>query len=255
MATKKNIAANRANAEKSTGPKSAEGKSKSSMNALRHGLYAGTVILPEENREDYDRLYGYYQEKLEPQTTYEQDLVSQFVLIEWKRLRAELIEASLLAEYGDESATVYSATYARIMRVEAVLRRDRNKLREQLEKVQSARRREEAAKEQPAKEAPKQPESEHPITHNPSPGVPSGPGERSEPEPDDEQWATKEEFLTQTGSEKNYKRPKFLEMWWTPIKGEPPKLIARIYKGKNVDEWPADDQPDPGEVWSRQGKR
>ena len=38
MATEKQIAANRANAKKSTGPKTAAGRAKSSRNAYRHGL-------------------------------------------------------------------------------------------------------------------------------------------------------------------------------------------------------------------------
>jgi len=38
MATEKQIAANRANAKRSTGPKTAAGKLKSSRNAYRHGL-------------------------------------------------------------------------------------------------------------------------------------------------------------------------------------------------------------------------
>ena len=38
MASERQIAANRRNAEKSTGPRSAEGKKRSSKNALKHGL-------------------------------------------------------------------------------------------------------------------------------------------------------------------------------------------------------------------------
>jgi hypothetical protein len=38
MVTERQIAANRANAQKSTGPKTAAGKLKSSRNAFRHGL-------------------------------------------------------------------------------------------------------------------------------------------------------------------------------------------------------------------------
>ena len=38
MATQKQIEANRKNAGKSTGPRTAEGKQKSRMNSLKHGL-------------------------------------------------------------------------------------------------------------------------------------------------------------------------------------------------------------------------
>jgi hypothetical protein len=44
MATEKQIAANRANALRSTGPKTAAGKQKSSRNALRHGLSASADL-------------------------------------------------------------------------------------------------------------------------------------------------------------------------------------------------------------------
>src|SRR3954452_4343152 len=42
-------ATNRANAAKSTGPKTAEGKQKARLNALKHGLRAETVALPNED--------------------------------------------------------------------------------------------------------------------------------------------------------------------------------------------------------------
>jgi len=39
-ATPAQVAANRSNVQRSTGPKTAEGRSRSSQNALRHGIYA-----------------------------------------------------------------------------------------------------------------------------------------------------------------------------------------------------------------------
>ena len=53
MASDKQIAANRRNAQKSTGPKTLAGKRKCRRNALRHGLTAETVIDVFENVDDY----------------------------------------------------------------------------------------------------------------------------------------------------------------------------------------------------------
>jgi hypothetical protein len=44
-ATKKQLAANRRNAQKSTGPKTADGKAASSQSHLKHGLYSGNIIV------------------------------------------------------------------------------------------------------------------------------------------------------------------------------------------------------------------
>ena len=56
MATIHQIDANRRNALKSTGPKTPEGKAAVSMNSLRHGLRARKVVLPGENREEFNQL-------------------------------------------------------------------------------------------------------------------------------------------------------------------------------------------------------
>ena len=49
MASEKQIAANRRNAAKSTGPKSTAGKEISRMNAAKHGMQAEHVVLPGES--------------------------------------------------------------------------------------------------------------------------------------------------------------------------------------------------------------
>ena len=53
MTSFRQIAANRLNALRSTGPKTQEGKHQSRRNALRHGLTAETVIDGLEDTEDY----------------------------------------------------------------------------------------------------------------------------------------------------------------------------------------------------------
>ncbi len=49
------LAANRRNAQKSTGPRSEEGKAVSRLNALKHGMRAEDVVLPNEDPEEYAR--------------------------------------------------------------------------------------------------------------------------------------------------------------------------------------------------------
>jgi hypothetical protein len=67
MATKKQTAANRRNARKSTGPTTPQGKATASMNGLRHGLRARTVILPGEKQEDFDEILAGLQDEYQPQ--------------------------------------------------------------------------------------------------------------------------------------------------------------------------------------------
>jgi hypothetical protein len=55
MATEKQIAANRANAKRSTGPKTVSGRRASSRNALRHGVCSGSPI-DEINSTEVDNL-------------------------------------------------------------------------------------------------------------------------------------------------------------------------------------------------------
>ena len=45
MASSRQIAANRANAKRSTGPKTEQGKARSRMNAWKHGLTAEDIVI------------------------------------------------------------------------------------------------------------------------------------------------------------------------------------------------------------------
>ena len=56
MTSQKQIAANRRNAAKSTGPKTAEGKQVTRLNALKHGLQAEHVVIPGEDPEEFEAL-------------------------------------------------------------------------------------------------------------------------------------------------------------------------------------------------------
>jgi hypothetical protein len=56
MATQAQILANRRNAQRSTGPKTAEGKATAAKNATKHGLFARYDVVISENQADFDGL-------------------------------------------------------------------------------------------------------------------------------------------------------------------------------------------------------
>ncbi len=98
MATRKQIEANRRNAKKSTGPRTPEGKRKSSMNALKHGFRSQRVLLPEEDPEELRAAHEHYRNKLRPTTPEQETCVAEYVDASWQVLRAELAEHEIYEE-------------------------------------------------------------------------------------------------------------------------------------------------------------
>src|ERR1700758_1654241 len=139
MATKPQTAANRGNAEKSTGPRTPGGKAVSSMNGLRHGLYAGTVILPGESQADFDELRARLIAVYQPDDPVEQNLVHELAIIEWKKRRMELLEASLLTMNEENPACDCIAEYNRISLMQARAGRAWFRLHAELQKSRMAR--------------------------------------------------------------------------------------------------------------------
>src|SRR5260370_29181023 len=95
MATPAQINANRANAQKSTGPRSVEGKSASRFNALKHGIDAASIVIPGEDPADYDSLAAQYQHEYRPQSASESFHVDTMLRADWMKRRLETVEADL----------------------------------------------------------------------------------------------------------------------------------------------------------------
>ena len=93
MATEKQIAANRANALKSTGPRTPEGKAISSRNALRHGLLAKTVLLRAECEDGFNVFVAAFYAEYQPSTATEFALVDAMATARWRIMRMNKIEA------------------------------------------------------------------------------------------------------------------------------------------------------------------
>jgi|ERR1019366_2276353 hypothetical protein len=137
MATKRQNAANRRNARQSTGPKTSQGKATASLNALRHGLRARTVVLPDENQEEFDQIHAGLQDQYRPQNPAAQYLVDQAAIAQWKLVRAEVFEARSYAE--EPSAKARAAMFGRMTQVQCRLERAFFKAYKELECIKAAR--------------------------------------------------------------------------------------------------------------------
>jgi hypothetical protein len=70
---------NRANAEKSTGPKTSEGKQRSAMNAFKHGLTGQSLMLQPNEMEAYNRLTAELLSEFKPKTELERQLTQKII--------------------------------------------------------------------------------------------------------------------------------------------------------------------------------
>src|SRR5690348_5720808 len=101
MASPAQQIANTANAQQSTGPRTEEGKARSSMNALTHGLSAADPVLPAEDREAFEKLVQDFTDEYQPQTASETRLTRELASISWRLDRIPALEAALLASASD----------------------------------------------------------------------------------------------------------------------------------------------------------
>jgi hypothetical protein len=156
MATDAQIAANRANAGASTGPRTPEGKRGSRYNALRHGLYSRAVVLPGEDAAAFEALGAELADAWKPQGPVEAALVERLANLWWRLDRAAAVEAGLLSpdwegartlvDPADTLVTMFqsavdgAATLDRLGRYEGRLDRAFARTVAMLQRIQAARR-------------------------------------------------------------------------------------------------------------------
>jgi hypothetical protein len=95
MATSAQINANRLNAQKSTGPRTAEGKATSSQNAFKSGIDAQSQIAPGDNPADLLQLQSDYFAQFNPRTPEERFHVDSLIRNEWTLRRLFRVEAQM----------------------------------------------------------------------------------------------------------------------------------------------------------------
>jgi len=87
MATEKQFAANRQNAQKSTGPRTPEGRAAVRLNGVKHGLTAETIVLKGESEADFTNMLESFEAEHAPTTPTEEALVVQLALANWRLRR------------------------------------------------------------------------------------------------------------------------------------------------------------------------
>ena len=96
MSTSAQIAANQANSQLSTGPKSEAGKAAAARNNFRHGLSPSSQfwVLPSESQTEFHQLHAGFRDEHQPATLTEEALVQAMAEHHWLRHRALRLEES-----------------------------------------------------------------------------------------------------------------------------------------------------------------
>ena len=96
MASLRQFRANQLNAQKSTGPTTAEGKAVARRNALKHGLAGSGIVLPEDEAEAVNERWAQWQSSLKPDDAYSDWMVERIACAAIRLERCEHHERALL---------------------------------------------------------------------------------------------------------------------------------------------------------------
>jgi hypothetical protein len=104
----------RLNGAKSRGPITPEGKAVSSMNALRHGMCAKSLVLTNEDEAKFQLMRDGYLAHFQPFDEVELDLLEEIISARWRQRRIWGLETALLDLQMDKQAKEIEAQFKRI---------------------------------------------------------------------------------------------------------------------------------------------
>ena len=115
MVSRKQLEANKTNALRSTGPKTASGKAKSRGNAWKHGLTAKSLIIGDERPSQLARLAADLEAHYRPANSMQHALVDQIAALMWRLRLVPVFEAAVInkgLDYSSLGSTlIYRETY------------------------------------------------------------------------------------------------------------------------------------------------
>jgi hypothetical protein len=105
MASEAQVLANRSNAQKSTGPRTPEGKATVSQNAVKHGLLAAQAVIKGEDPGEFEFYRDQMLGELAPVGQMESVLAERVVSLSWRLQRAERLQSAAFdAMYAQDTA-------------------------------------------------------------------------------------------------------------------------------------------------------
>ena len=119
MASDKQIAANRENAKKSTGPTSEAGKNKVRLNAIRDNLTGQITTLSDEDRPRFEKLQSEMLADFAPQTSTERELAASVIWDTWRLHHLRAVEGAIYALGVAEEAAAAAASNEEAAQAEA----------------------------------------------------------------------------------------------------------------------------------------
>ena len=126
MSTKAQIKANRQNAQKSTGPKTPEGKEAASQNSTKHGLLSHRNIISSESQAEFDLHRDQFLEELKPETPIQSFLADRIVSLAWRLKRAEIIQNQAIDDLDErnDKSPIVKMTQAMLLKLYPVPKDD-----------------------------------------------------------------------------------------------------------------------------------
>ena len=111
------LAANAANAQLSTGPRTAEGKARSSQNARTHGLTSRDLVIQPDEREEFDEMLHGFQADIQPYGEIQQTVFDELVAAAWNLRRIRRMEVALSAGHSYKDLVENDALEAKLDRL------------------------------------------------------------------------------------------------------------------------------------------
>ena len=156
MRSERQVEANRNNAQLSTGPRTADGKARAALNALKHGLTSRKIVLPNENPEDFESFRIGLLSSLSPNGELEGIFAERIIVDEWRLRRVPGLEAAIYRrgeqfeiEAGSDKTDAsiiatqslerYLESFANLWRHEAALSRSWLRNLHELQRLQAIR--------------------------------------------------------------------------------------------------------------------